>query len=92
MRLTEGTGTAGLPTIRPAGHGIIRFEFLRRTGSGLIYTPKISSTLAADSWTHLTDMPTVTPVAEGWERAVFEEPVDSGTSKVFGTVEVTLTE
>ena len=68
-----------------------RVEFIRRIGSGLIYTPKKSASLSPPSWLLLTDTPTVLPINASWERAIYEEPYDPVTTpKLFGRVEVTL--
>lgn len=76
--LVPGTGTAGLPSITATPGGIMRVEFLRRIGSGLIYTPQQSADLSAETWASLTDTPSVTPVDALWERAVYEEPMTAG--------------
>lgn len=89
--MTRGTGTAGLPVVAPAQAGstwVFRFEFLRRIGSGLVYTPQRSGTLVPGSWTPLTATPTVVPVSAQWERVIYEEPMTEAVS--FGRVEVTL--
>lgn len=92
--MVPGTGTAGLPLITPAQQAginpapVFRYEFLRRIGSGLVYTPERSSTLAPGSWTPLTSAPTILPVSAQWERVIYEEPVLEPMS--FGRVQVTL--
>ena len=87
-------GGAGLPAITQQGNGpagIFRFEFVRRIGSGLIYTAKKGESLTAPSWTPLTDVPTVTPIDANWERVVYEEPVNlSAVPRCFGIVEISL--
>ncbi|MEQ1752438.1 MAG: choice-of-anchor D domain-containing protein, partial [Prosthecobacter sp.] len=87
-------GNAGLPAISQQGiwpAGIFRFEFIRRIGSGLNYTPKKSESLTAPSWTPLTDTPTITTIDANWERVLYEEPVDLAlVARCFGIVEVTL--
>ncbi|MGV3663715.1 MAG: choice-of-anchor D domain-containing protein [Prosthecobacter sp.] len=92
--MARGTGTAGLPVITPAQAGttpVFRFEFLRRIGSGLVYTPQRSSTLAPGSWTPLTSTPTIVPISAQWERVIYEEPVNLQLEPVsFGRVEITL--
>jgi hypothetical protein len=89
--MTAG-GNAGLPAIRQVGTGaagVLRFEFVRRIGSGLVYTPKKSTTLAAAGWTDLTDTPTIVPINANWERVIYEEPSDPRlVPKCFGRVEV----
>lgn len=90
--LTPGSGTSGLPTYDTTGSGassFFRYEFIRRIGSGLIYSPKKSSDLL--NWPNLTSTPTVTPIDANWERVVHLEPFD-GTiiEELFGRVDVAL--
>ena len=92
--LVAGHGISGLPvfTLMHGGpSGYFRVEFLRRIGSGLIYTPKKSADLSPTSWLLLTDTPTVVPISADWERVIYEESYDPvATPKCFGRVEVTL--
>ena len=93
--MVRGTGTAGLPDITSEPSGgpmhLFRFEFLRRKDSGLVYTPKKSSSLGAGSWLPLTDTPDVIPIDANWERVIYEEPYDPAvTPRCFGTVEVSM--
>jgi hypothetical protein len=92
--LTPVTGMAGLPRITQYGSGasgIFRYEFLRRKGSGLVYTPRKSSTLESPSWIPLSATPTVVPINATWERAIYEEPVHLTTAPCyFGIIEVFL--
>jgi len=92
--LTPGTGTAGLPVFRMIGSGsqaVLRVEYLRRIGSGMTYTPKVSTTLAPGSFTAMAGTATVTPVSAVWERVVLDEPANPATKpRAFGIVEVTL--
>ena len=92
--LTPGTGTAGLPVFRLIGSGaqaVLRAEYLRRAGSGMTYTPKISTTLASGSFVPMGGTVTVTPVSIAWERVVVEVPRNPATTpRTFGIVEVTL--
>jgi uncharacterized delta-60 repeat protein len=92
--LVPGTGTGGLPVfalVGGAANGSFRVEFLRRVGSGLIYTPKKSADLSPLSWVPLTAAPTVLPIDMNWERVIYEEPYDPLTTPaLFGRVEVTL--
>jgi hypothetical protein len=88
-------GSGGLPGIRPQPNGassIFRYEFLRRIGSGLIYTPQKSPDITnSASWVPLTDTPTIIPIDATWERVIYEEPYDAAiTPKCFGRVHVTL--
>jgi hypothetical protein len=90
--LVSGTGTTGLPAITSTRSGAtttLRVEFIRRIGSGLVYTPKRSSNLSGESWIALTDVPSVTPINASWERVIYEEPLNTAsTPKCFGCVEV----
>jgi hyaluronate lyase len=88
-------GTSGLPGITAQPNGassVFRYEFLRRIGSGLIYTPQKTSDLTnPNSWTNLTDAPTVASINATWERVTYEEPYDAGTTpRLFGRLRVTL--
>jgi uncharacterized membrane protein len=85
-------GTAGLPAIQPQPAGnVFRFEYLRRIGSGLIYTPEKNSSLESASWITLSSTPVVTPVNDTWERVIYEEPVNTALTPVcFGRVRVTM--
>jgi hypothetical protein len=91
--LTPGTGTAGLPVFRLIGSGaqtVLRAEYLRRAGSGLTYTPKVSTTLVPASFVPMGGTVTVTPIGLTWERVTVDEPRNPATSpRVFGIVEVT---
>lgn len=93
-RLVPGTGTQGLPSvtsITSGGTTTLRVEFLRRVGSGLVYTPKRSSNLSGASWVALSDTPTVTSINTDWERVLYEEPLTTATHpKCFAVVEVRL--
>jgi len=89
--LTPGTGTAGLPVITVPSPGVMRVEYVRRLGSGLVYTPRKSSNLASGSWTSLMATPVVTAIDADWERLHHDEPFDPATTpSMFGSVEVTL--
>lgn len=85
---------SGLPFIRRLQSGsttVLRVEFLRRVGSGLIYTPEKNYLLHIGEWTPLSSLPVVTPVNEFWERVVHEEPVDPlAVPACFGRVRVQL--
>ena len=86
--LTAGSGTAGLPCIKPAINGstvTLHVECLRRTDAQLTYTPLKSNDL--QSWSPLTATPTVTMVSTGCERVVIEEPCTPNRS-MFGRVVV----
>jgi len=88
--LVPGTGTAGLPVVWSSsqdGKTIIRFEYLRRTGSGLDYKPKFSADLS--TWSAPESQPAVSTIDENWERVVYELPQGNSTPR-FGIVEVSL--
>lgn len=73
--LTPG-GTSGLPQIavdRNGAEPVLCVEFLRRKGSGLIYTPQRSDTL--DGFVPMTGKITVTSIDAQWERVSIEETV-----------------
>lgn len=91
--LVPGIGTAGLPRItlvRGGPQPVLRFEYLRRKGSGLAYTPLRSTGLT--TWLPLAAAPLPpTDIDDEWERVVIEEPCDlAATPKLFGRVEVVL--
>jgi hypothetical protein len=68
-----------------------KVEFIRRKGSGLIYTPKVSSTLLPGSFIEMTGTETVSPIGlDGkFERVVVRQPYDPSVApKAFGIVEV----
>ncbi|MBE2285889.1 MAG: IPT/TIG domain-containing protein [Prosthecobacter sp.] len=89
--LIPGTGESGLPRIDTPTSGTFRFEFLRRVGSGLIYTPEKSGDLHSSSWQPLTDTPAVILINAEWERVIYEEPYTPGvTPQLFGRVQVNL--
>jgi len=93
-RLVPGGGIAGLPCLRiepGAESHVFRFEFLRRAGSGLVYTPMVSATLLPGSWTPLADEPTVIPLSIGWERVIYEDILDPALApRTFWRVEIML--
>ena len=92
--LVPGTGTLGLPSITSTASGAtttLRVEFIRRIGSGLVYTPKRSSDLSGASWITLSATPSVTYIDATWERVLCVEPLTTATTPTcFGVVEVTL--
>jgi hypothetical protein len=71
--LTAGTGNAGLPLITWGAGDTVRFEFLRRKGAGLTYTPQLSGSLEAGTWQSTTALPTVTSLDAEWERVIVVE-------------------
>lgn len=90
--LVKGTGKAGLPAyeVETAGsQKFFRLEYIRRVGSGLVYTPKVSSDLV--TYTAMTGTTTRTRIDDEWERVVVRQPVNPSTQrKLFGRVEITL--
>lgn len=92
--LPPGIGTGGLPAIttpEDAPEGTLRFEFLRRKGSGLVYAPRKSTTLDGATWSPLAAAPVVTSINDQWERVVYTEAPDLIPAPAcFGRVEVTV--
>lgn len=90
--LATGSGTAGLPAFsmdRSGAQPQFTVEFLRRKGSGLVYTPKVSSDLI--NFGPMTGTTTVTSVSDQWERVILKKAVTTATTpKLFGIVEVSL--
>jgi hypothetical protein len=90
--LVPATGTAGLPCIaldRSSAPPVLRFEYLRRKNSGLIYTPRKSVDLA--NWLPLAANPSATDIDAEWERVIIAEPIDAATTpRCYGRVEVTM--
>ena len=89
--LTTG-GSAGLPQITVDSSGaepMLKVTFLRRKGSGLIYTPQRSTTLG--NFVAMTGTPVVTTIDAQWERVSVEEPAPPATApKAFARVQVSL--
>ena len=89
--LTTG-GTAGLPQIAVDSSGaepVLKVAFLRRKGSGLIYTPQRSDTLG--DFAAMTGTQTVTSIDAQWERVTVEEPAPPATApSAFARVQVSL--
>lgn len=92
VRVLSVGGTAGLPRITLDASGaqrVLRVEFLRRRGSGLIYTPQRSSSL--NGFAAMTGAEVVTAIDAQWERVTVEEPAPYSTSlSLFARVQVTL--
>jgi hypothetical protein len=92
--LPPGTGISGLPSITTpdaAPTGTLRFEFLRRKGSGLVYAPQKSTTLDSPIWSPLAATPVVTSIDDQWERVVYTEAPDPIPAPAcFGRVEVVI--
>lgn len=67
-------GSSGLPLISIDQSGalpVLKFEFLRRNNSGLIYTPERATSL--DRFTSMEGTQTVTPINAEWERVTITE-------------------
>jgi hypothetical protein len=92
-QLTLG-GTSGLPhfeLITSEPSSTWRFEYLRRKGSGLIYTPMHSTQLSAGSFSPMVGAETASDIDDTWERVVLSVPINLVTDPTgFGTIEVTL--
>jgi hypothetical protein len=89
--LVQGTGTAGLPAFTMNGSDPRTFtvEFLRRKGSGLVYTPKNSTNLG--TFVPMTGISTVTDIDANWERVIIRKSIDTAIiPRLFGIVEVTI--
>lgn len=90
--LKAGDGTVGLPVFsvdQSKSPPSFTVEFLKRKGSGLVYTPKSSTDLK--TFQSMNETPTVTSIDATWERVKIERPINSVTTpKLFGIVEVTL--
>ena len=90
----QGT-PAGLPGHLPLvvampvedGH-ILRVEYVRRLGGGLIYTAKRSPSLAAGSFVPMGGDETTELLGNGWERVVRSEKI--GDERCFAVVEVAM--
>lgn len=89
----EADGDSGLPRyqlIEDGGSHFFRFEFLRRKGSGLIYTPLKASDLEGPFLEPLST-PSIEDIDRQWERIIIDEPVDLTTQPTcFGRVMVEL--
>jgi len=68
--IDSGAGV-GLPVLRIDG-SVLRLEYIQRKNAGLVYTPMISSTLAADDFTPLEGERIVSEIGNGFERVVVE--------------------
>ncbi|MEP4077762.1 hypothetical protein [Haloferula sp.] len=93
--LTPGSGSSGLPVFELDDNGPepeFKVEFIRRKGSGLVYTAKRSSNLGDGSFTPMVGAVTVTPIPgnDQFERVEVTEPCNPETvPRCFGIVEVT---
>ena len=89
-------GDSGLPAyeLNTGNEGEIIFviEFIRRKGSGLVYTPKRADTPEDDQFVPMTGLITIIPIDDQWERVRVEERCPAGTPRCFSHVEVSLPE
>lgn len=89
-------GNGGLPVgnlaENEAGEPVLRVEYVRRKGSGLVYSAVKSSTLG--TFTPMVGQVTVETIGgpgSQWERVIVDEPCDPATvDQCFSRVEVTL--
>jgi hypothetical protein len=85
--LEAGTGGSGSPFIAVA-NGMLQLEYIRRIGSGLVYSPEISVDLRAESWIPATEPETVTAIDDALERVQIRIPMSGPTG--FARVRVAL--
>ena len=78
-----GSGTSGLPAfvVEPSANPeadevILKVEFIRRKGAGLVYTAEHSTTLGANSYTPMNGAVTITPINEQFERVSVSKVCD----------------
>jgi len=93
QRMSPG-GDSGLPSglmLSEEGSTFWRLEYVRRKGSGLVYSPQKSETLAVGTYEELTGSETITDLDDQWERVRIDEATDGVTSGgLFFRVEVEL--
>ncbi|MFT5881610.1 MAG: hypothetical protein ACI9FG_000095 [Crocinitomicaceae bacterium] len=94
---TLGSGAdSGLPATGladVAGQTFWQVEFIRPKGSGLVYTPKKSSTLGTNSFVPMVATVSTQDLPGGLEREIISEPCDPTTTPTcFSFVEVALPE
>ncbi len=86
-------GTSGLPVgaiIQVGSDSFWRVEFVRRKGSGLVYQPLKSPDMSSRSFAPFSTSPTVSSIDSKWERAVYDEPLPTQTTRWFSRVEIIL--
>ena len=89
--MLPGTGKAGLPFIALDRSGeipMLRFEYVRRKNSSIIYTPRKSFDMKTWYPLQTTTPLSVTDLDTEWERVVIAEPCDPAKPISFGRVEV----
>ena len=70
------------------GETMLKVEYVRRTGSSLVYTAKRSGTLKEGSFVPMAGEELLGPNVGGWEQVTRSERV--GGERCFGLIEVTL--
>jgi len=85
-------GDTGLPTheVRTGetGETIFHVEFVRRRGSGLVYSPMRAESLSDEDFVPMSGTVTVTNIDESWERDEIDEICPPRTVRCFSHVEV----
>ena len=82
-------GNSELPIaqlVNNEGQSDWQFEFIRRKGSGLTYSPQKSTALAPSSFVPMTGATTVQNLGAECERVIVSEPVDLSTVFNFFTL------
>ena len=92
--LTPDIGIHGLPSVTRTGDGILRVEFIQRTGTtGLNYTVQFGSDLTTGrpgGWMNATGLPAVTQTGNpNWNRVIVEDVPPPGATIRFARVVVT---
>ncbi len=91
-QLAGWTAASGLPVISIDEswlEPVLKVEFLRRKGSGLLYTPERASAL--DDFSAMTGSETVTSINTEWERVmVIETNPPQNPTNGFARVKVTI--
>jgi hypothetical protein len=91
MRAGRTSGQPGAWILQQGAQWYLHVEYVRRKSSGLIYTPKVSTSLAVGSFQPMTGTAIVSQIDTNWERVVIEEPYNpASTPKLFSIVEVKL--
>ncbi len=85
----DAGGISGLPRSGRsiASPGMFEFEYVRRTGGGLVYIPESSGDLAGD-WSGLPGTPQIVPIGSNWERVLHLIPPNQ--ERLFTRVRVEL--
>ena len=92
--MTPDSGTSGLPTYALDDSGpetVVRVQYIRRTGSGLVYTPLKSGDLQTETFEPMNGTETSETLGGGFERVTVVAPCDPATEPTcFWRVRVTL--